>query len=131
MKLNTLNVSIFSLILKDRGVDMDRLKETLENTATAHKNVYLQGEAYVMGNCFYYLESSGDKLHIATRYNKYPDIETLIKKDVLIAFLIALFRSRPQSFNIKFGKIEVLWPQWKEKPGFVLAKYLCGKDNEC
>lgn len=122
MKLDVLKLSIFSLTL--RGIDTDLVKMALEN-AEHYKDSYLEGEAYKMNDCVYYLESSGgDKLHIAAKYNKYPDVEALIKKDPLVASF------RPEISNIKFAKIEVLWPQWQKMQGFIMARYLSNKDRK-
>ena len=119
---NILKLNIFSLTLEH--ADAERLKEMLANNGTSHKNDYLEG-IYKMNNCFYYLEfspSGKDNLHIATNKNKYQDVKSLQKKDALISVLKA-------NVNVKFATIKVLWPQWKEKPGFILAKYLCAKNN--
>lgn len=124
MKLNNiLKVNIFSLTLEH--ADVEKLKEVLANNGVSYANVYLEGDIYKMNNCFYYLESSssGKDLHIATNTNKCKDVKSLQKKDALISVLKA-------NGNIKFATIEVLWPQWIEKPGFILARYLCAKNRK-
>lgn len=127
---NVLNVSIFSLML-GQDIDTERLKGMLENDATRYNNVYLPliGETYKMNNCVYFLEYFGSsdnksKLHIATNHNKYPDVETLQKRDPLIAAI------RSQDLNIKFAKIKVPWPQWQKLPALILAKYLYNKNRK-
>ena len=128
MKLNTVRLGIFSLTLEQGVNDSPAVKDALQN-AIPCINVYLQGKAYIMNNCFYYFEPSENgntKLHIVAGAKKYRDEKALQKRDSLIAALRG-----PQRFNIKSGKIEALWPQWQKVPGHILAKYLCRKNNKC
>jgi len=129
LNLNTVNLNIFSLALEKGMSDSTAVKEALKN-AIPYNNLYLQGNAYRMNDCLYYFEICGNgntKLHIVARQKKYPDEKALQKKDAIIAVIRG-----PQRFdNVKFGKTEALWPQWQKVPGHILAKYLCGKNNEC
>ncbi|MEK9182262.1 MAG: hypothetical protein AAB781_01585 [Patescibacteria group bacterium] len=124
LKLNNiLKVNIFSLTLEH--ADAERLKEMLANNGTSYTNVYLEGDAYKMNNCLYYLEchpSGKDNLHIAT--NRYKDAKSLRKNVLISVFKVEV------NDNIKFATVKVLWPQWIEKPGYVLARYLHPKNRK-
>ena len=129
MNLNTVKLNVFSFTLEKGMGDCAAIKEVLKN-AIPYNNLYLQGNAFRMNDCLYYFEvcaNGNTKLHIMTRWKKYPDEKAMQKKDALIAAIRG-----PQRFdNVKFGKTEALWPQWQKVPGHILALYLRNKKDEC